>query len=81
MWGKAAEKMTIRNEAARLFFAVSALILVGMLSAPAGNLGSKPVEISPAKLMSSEPKLQPKSKNAIKLVERKTARKNLVKKS
>ncbi len=40
--------MTILNETARLFFAVTALILVGMLSAPMGDMSTginNPVEM------------------------------------
>jgi hypothetical protein len=47
--------MTIQNEAVRLFFAISALILVGMLSTPTGGNQwvKNPQEIKAEKLLSS----------------------------
>lgn len=72
----------MKNEAARLFFAVSALILVGMLTAPTGGKWErKPEEISPARLMSSVNKNQQKNAKTIKLAERKTSQKKQTKKS
>jgi len=66
--------MTIWNEAVRLFFAVSALILVGMLSAPVGgNLALAPEKTR--EISFEEPKKPAKGKKAIKITERKAIRK------
>jgi hypothetical protein len=71
--------MTIWNEAVRLFFAVSALILVGMLSAPMG--GTVSIESEDTKEVASvEKKANSKSKDNIKLAERKAAKKLVLKK-
>lgn len=82
LYGVSGENMTIQNEAARLFFAVSALILVGMLTAPSGaSLSNRnPEEISPSKLMTMDKKAPAKSKTSLKLADRRPARKLLAKK-
>ncbi|MEZ0392507.1 MAG: hypothetical protein ACAH59_09840 [Pseudobdellovibrionaceae bacterium] len=74
--------MTIWNEAVRLFFAVSALILVGMLSAPmGGNLASQPKAIKEITAAELESKPTAKSKNTMKIADRKTNKKINLKKS
>jgi hypothetical protein len=71
----------MRNEAVRLFFAISALILVGMLSTPTGgNQWAKaPPEITTQKVTSAKKKVQnPKAKTKAttkKMADRKVARK------
>ncbi len=45
--------MTIINESVRLFFAIFALILVGMLSAPMGEELVKPAEITAVRTLAS----------------------------
>jgi hypothetical protein len=72
--------MTIFNEAVRLFFAVSALVLVGLLSAPMGGSDMTGPEIS-AKV--EAPALRSpaaKGKNAVKIADRKGSRKIILKK-
>ncbi len=62
--------MKVKTEAARLFIAVLALILVGMLSGSLGNLHEEPVQA--AKLHAPPKTSNPKAQ--------KVAQKNLVKK-
>lgn len=45
--------MTIVNESVRLFFAIFALILVGMLSAPMGEELIKPTDITAERTLAS----------------------------
>lgn len=74
--------MTIWNEAVRLFFAVSALILVGMLSAPMGGNMALKTEKTREISFKEPDKIQPlKSKDSLKMTDRKPARKATVKKS
>jgi hypothetical protein len=61
----------VKTEAARLFIAVLALILVGMLSGSLGNFNDEPVQA--AKLHNPQKVSNPKAK--------KVAQKNLTKKS
>ncbi len=76
----AGEKMTIFNEAVRLFFAVSALVLVGLLSAPMGGMEIKDTEIS-VKAPALQSKITPvKGKNQVKIADRKGQRKIILKK-
>ncbi len=73
--------MTIFNEAVRLFFAVSALVLVGLLSAPMGEMEmkmSEPVAKVEAPILKS-PSTAGK-KNTIKIADRKASRKISLKK-
>ena len=80
LYGRTGEKMTIFNEAVRLFFAVSALVLVGLLSAPMGGMDMKAQEIT-AKV-ESQPKqiTTAKGKNPVKVADRKGSRKISLKK-
>jgi hypothetical protein len=72
--------MTIFNEAVRLFFAVSALVLVGLLSAPMGGISIKDTEIA-TKAASLEAKAPAhKSKHPVKITDRKGQRKIILKK-
>ncbi len=74
--------MTIFNEAARLFFAVTALVLVGLLSAPMGGMEVQIPEKAPAKVaVSKELKVVPaKGKKPLKITDRKVSRKIVLKK-
>ncbi len=71
------------NEAVRLFFAVTALILVGMLSSPSNSssaVAREIEELEEAKVTAIEKKISNPGKTPIKLTDRKSQRKNPVKK-
>ena len=70
--------MTIMNEAVRLFFAISALILVGMLSAPMGLDTVIHSELS--RSVASVNKTHSKTKQDFKIVGGKMNRKFIAKK-
>jgi hypothetical protein len=74
--------MTIFNEAVRMFFAVSALVLVGLLSAPLGGSEIKGAEVVTKVIETPATPRAPaaKAKNAVKVADRKGSRKIILKK-